>query len=63
MRVGQGLALTTNPYDREANFRNIAFGTTLMSSTYVMLNYKRERVFDRFGVQVACLSFIIPMLM
>ncbi|WP_299557009.1 acyloxyacyl hydrolase [Seonamhaeicola sp.] len=57
MRVGQGIALTTNPYDRETNFRNNAFGTRLMSSTYVMLNYKKERIFDRFGLQGG-LSFI-----
>ncbi|WP_224483903.1 acyloxyacyl hydrolase [Robertkochia aurantiaca] len=51
MRIGQGLALTTEPYDKAENFRNIAFGTRLMSSTYFMLNYKRERIFDRFGLQ------------
>ena len=51
MRVGQGLALTTNPYDKVENFRNNAFGSKVMSSTYVMLNYKKERLFDRFGLQ------------
>lgn len=50
-RIGQGLAYTTNPYDREENFKNVAFGSKLMSSTYVMLNYKKERIFDRFGLQ------------
>ncbi|TWO33393.1 acyloxyacyl hydrolase [Seonamhaeicola sediminis] len=57
MRIGQGLAYTTNPYNRETNFRNIAFGTQLMSSTYGMLNYKKERLFDKFGLQGG-LSFI-----
>ncbi len=56
-RIGQGLALTSNPYDKEENFRNIAFGTKVMSSTYVMLNYKKERLIDHFGLQ-AGLSFI-----
>ena len=51
-RVGQGIAYTTNPYDRESNYRNIAFGTKLLSSTYIMLNFKKERLFgSRFGVQ------------
>tara|TARA_B110001450_G_scaffold227705_1_gene227232 strand:- start:687 stop:1796 length:1110 start_codon:yes stop_codon:yes gene_type:complete len=51
-RVGQGVAYATNPYDRDSNFRNVAFGTRLLSSTYVMLNYKKERLFgSRFGVQ------------
>lgn len=51
LRVGQGLAFTTNPYDRETNHKNIAFGSKFMSSTYVMLNYKKEKIIDKFGLQ------------
>ncbi|MBT8243615.1 MAG: acyloxyacyl hydrolase [Winogradskyella sp.] len=51
LRIGQGIAHTSNPYDRNGNPKNIAFGTRLLSSTYLMLNYKKERVFDRFGFQ------------
>ncbi|TNJ46191.1 acyloxyacyl hydrolase [Tamlana fucoidanivorans] len=50
-RVGQGLALSTNPYDKVNNFRNNAFGSTFLSSTYMMLNYKKERIFNRLGLQ------------
>ncbi|WP_340200195.1 acyloxyacyl hydrolase [Ascidiimonas sp. W6] len=50
-RIAQGLAVTTNPYNRETNFRNVAFGTRLLSSTYVMLNYRKENILDRFGLQ------------
>ena len=50
-RIGQGLGFTNNPYDKENNFRNIAYGTKFMSSTFLMLNYKIERLFDRFGLQ------------
>jgi len=50
-RIGQGLALTTNPYDKETNYRNNAFGSRIMSSTFVMLNYKKERIIDEFGLQ------------
>lgn len=50
-RIGQGLAHNSNPYDRETNFKNVAFGSTFMSSTYAMINYKKERIFDRFGLQ------------
>ncbi len=57
LRVGQGLAFTTNPYDKVDNFKNIAFGSKLMSSTYLMFNYKKERIIDRFGLQ-AGLSLI-----
>ncbi|SFZ90966.1 Lipid A 3-O-deacylase (PagL) [Flaviramulus basaltis] len=51
LRIGQGLAFTTNPYDKEENYKNIAFGSKLLSSTYLMLNYKKERIFDNFGLQ------------
>jgi len=50
-RVGQGLAFADNPYDKEDNFRNIAYGSSILSSTYVMLNYKKERIINRFGLQ------------
>lgn len=50
-RIGQGLALTTNPYNRETNYRNNAFGSKILSATCVMLNYKKEHLFDRFGLQ------------
>lgn len=51
-RIGQGVALTTNPYDEQDNFRNNAYGSTLLSSTYMMLNFKHERLVDRFGINL-----------
>lgn len=57
VRIGQGFAFTTNPYDKVENFKNIAFGSKFMSSTYVMLNYKKERLIEGFGIQ-AGLSLI-----
>ena len=57
LRVGQGLAFTTNPYHKTNNHKNIAFGSKFMSSTYVMLNYKKERIIDKLGLQ-AGLSLI-----
>ena len=56
-RIGQGLAFTTNPYDKINNHKNIAFGSKFMSSTYAMLNYKKERLIDNLGLQ-AGLSLI-----
>ena len=51
LRMGQGLAHTSNPYDKFSNPKNTAFGSHFMSSTYIMLNYKKERLFNRFGLQ------------
>jgi len=56
-RVAQGLAYNTNPYDKFENPKNIAFGSDILSSTYLMLNYKKDRLFNRFGLQ-AGLSLI-----
>lgn len=50
-RVGQGLAYANNPYDKVENFRNIAFGSKILGSVYVMLNYKKERIIDKFGLE------------
>lgn len=51
LRIGQGLGLTNNPYDKVENFRNIAYGSKVMGTAYLMLNYKKERIIDVFGFQ------------
>jgi hypothetical protein len=51
-RIGQGIAYTTNPYDKETNFRNNAYGSDFMSSTYLMLNYHKENIFKGLGFKV-----------
>ncbi|WP_204346955.1 acyloxyacyl hydrolase [Psychroserpens algicola] len=50
-RIAQGIAYTTNPYDKVDNFRNNAYGSDLLSSTYIMLNYKKENIIKGFGLQ------------
>ncbi len=56
-RVGQGIVYNTNPYDKEKNFRNIAYGSHIMSSTYFMLNFHKENIFKGLGVKTG-LTFI-----
>ncbi|MGI9546221.1 MAG: acyloxyacyl hydrolase, partial [Flavobacteriaceae bacterium] len=48
-RIGQGLAYTTSPYDKNENFRNNAYGSSIMSSTFFMLNYHRARILEGLG--------------
>ena len=50
-RVSQGIAVTTNPYDKHTNYKNSAFGTKFMENTNFLLNYKKENIVDRFGLQ------------
>lgn len=56
-RVGQGISYNTNPYDRNANFRNYAYSTHLMPSSYFMLNYQKPDLWQGFGIQ-AGLTFM-----
>lgn len=50
-RIGQGMAYTTNPYDKTTNFRNNAYGSRLLSSTYLMLNFHKERIYGNLGLK------------
>ena len=51
LRIGQGIAYNTNPYDRVNNFRGNAYGSHLLSSTHLMLNYHKEHIFDHWGIK------------
>ncbi len=51
LRIGQGMAYTTNPYDKNTNFRNNAYGSTLLSSTYLMLNFQKENIIKNLGIK------------
>jgi hypothetical protein len=48
-RIGQGIAYNTNPYNKDENFRNNAYGSDFMSSTYLMLNFHKENIFKGLG--------------
>ncbi len=51
LRVAQGLAYNTNPYHKIDNPKNIAFGSQILGAAYLMLNYKKEHIFNQFGLQ------------
>lgn len=51
LRIGQGLAYNTNPYDKVTNFKNNAYGSHILSTTYLMFNYKKDNIFKGFGLQ------------
>lgn len=57
LRFGQGVSYNTNPYDKETNFRNNAYGTSIMASVYFMLNYHKENIYKGLGFK-AGLSLI-----
>jgi hypothetical protein len=51
LRVAHGLAYNTNPYDRNGNFRNNAYGSHILSSTAVLINYHKEKIWQHLGVK------------
>lgn len=57
LRIGQGLAYNTHPYDAESNFRNTAYGSHILSTTLVMANYRIDNLWKNLGLQ-AGLSLI-----
>ncbi|WP_117881808.1 acyloxyacyl hydrolase [Aureibaculum luteum] len=48
IKLGQGIAYNTNPFDLETNNKNIAFGSHLLANTTLGINYKHKKVFNAF---------------
>jgi len=48
-KLSQGIALTTNPYDKAENSKNKAFGSKFMGNTNFGLVYDNQKMFKDFG--------------
>lgn len=51
VKIAQGIAYATHPYDKTTNSKNIAFGSKIMANTDFLVNYKKENLIDNFGIQ------------
>jgi len=49
-KIGQGLGYATNPFDIVENKKNTAFGSHLLSATFLQLNYEKK-LFNSISVQ------------
>ena len=49
--IGQGIAYITNPYNKETNNKNKAFGSPIIANINLSLQYKKEHIIDNFGLQ------------
>jgi len=56
-KIGQGVSYTTNPFDINDNFKNIAHGSTFLATTYLSLKYHKPYIIGGFGLQAGA-SFI-----
>lgn len=53
-RVAQGFAFSEKKYDKSENYRNVLFGSRILASTYMMLNYNHPMLWNRWGIQAGC---------
>ncbi len=53
--IGTGLAYNTNPYDQDNNYLNNAYGSTIMSTTFVKANYIKDNIWKGLGLQAGLL--------
>ena len=56
-RVASGIVAASNPYDKNSNPKNNAFGSKLLASSYLMLNYNKPRLLGPIGVQTGLVFF------
>ena len=54
-KIAQGIAYTTNPYDKINNSKNKAFGTKFMGNVNLGLYFKKENIIDNFGLHAGLL--------
>lgn len=50
-KVALGATMNTNPYDPVTNNKNGAFGLKYMANVDFVLNYNRQNIIDKFGIQ------------
>jgi hypothetical protein len=50
-RVSQGIGFTTNPYDKETNNKNNAFGSKFLDNNYILLQYQKQNLLGPIGFQ------------
>jgi hypothetical protein len=54
-KISQGIALTSNPYDKEDNSKNNAFGSKIVANTNFACTFKKENIIDNMGFQAGLL--------
>jgi len=50
-RISQGIGVTTNPYDKDTNNKNNAFGSKFLDNNYILLQYQKQNLLGPLGVQ------------
>lgn len=51
LKLAQGIAYSDNPYHADKNFRNNAYGSSLLAATRLELNFIKKQILEGFGIQ------------
>ena len=51
LKVAEGIAMASNPHDNVTNSKNGAFGSKFLGNVNFGLNYKKDNIIDKFGLQ------------
>ena len=51
LKIAQGVAMASNPHDNVTNSKNGAFGSKFLGNVNFGLNYKKDNILDKFGLQ------------
>lgn len=50
-RMGQGIGVNTNPFNLDTNFKNNAYGSRILASSYLLVSYQKRNLYKGFGLQ------------
>lgn len=50
LKLAQGFAYVTNPYDKVENNKNKAFGTSILDNTDLGLSFRKDNIYKGFGI-------------
>lgn len=51
LKIANGVAITSNPHNNVTNSKNVAFGSKFLGNLNFGLNYKKDNIIDKFGLQ------------
>lgn len=54
-KLAQGIAMTTNPQNKETNSKNSAFGSKILANTNFGFTYQKDYIVDNFGLHAGIL--------
>ena len=55
LKLAQGIAVATNPYEKVANSKNRAFGTKILDNTNLGISYDNQTLFNKIGFHAGLL--------